>query len=56
MIMNNLTLMFIIGFIIFAIYVYALLKAIMWGHKSQRDERLNDPELRNYYRKKYHEK
>ena len=21
----------------------------MWGHKSQEQERLNDPELRNYY-------
>jgi len=47
--MSNITVMFIICFIIFAGYIYALLKAIMWGHKSQEEERLNDPELRNYY-------
>ena len=41
--------MFFIGFIIFVGYIYALLKAITWGHKSQEEERLNDPELRNYY-------
>ena len=41
--------MFFIGFIIFAVYIYALLKAIYWGHNSQRQDMLNDPELRNYY-------
>ena len=41
--------MFFVGFFIFAIYVYALLRAIYWGHNSQREEMLNDPELRNYY-------
>ena len=41
--------MFIVGFVIFAVYLYALLRAIYWGHKSQRDEMINDPELRNYY-------
>ena len=30
--------MFIIGFVIFAVYLNALLRAIYWGHKSQRDE------------------
>ena len=46
---NNMIAMFIIGFIIFAIYLYALLRAIYWGHNSQREDQLNDPELRNYY-------
>lgn len=41
--------MFLIGGIIFAGYLFGLMKAIMWGHKSQEEERLNDPELRNYY-------
>ena len=41
--------MFFVGFFIFAIYVYALLRAIYWGHNSQKEDRLNDPELRNYY-------
>ena len=41
--------MFVIGFIIFIGYMYALLKAIYWGHNSQREDMLNDPELRNYY-------
>ena len=41
--------MFFIGGIIFIGYIYGLLRAIRWGHKSQEEERLNDPELRNYY-------
>jgi hypothetical protein len=41
--------MFVIGFIIFIGYMYALLKAIYWGHNSQKQDMLNDPELRNYY-------
>ena len=41
--------MFAVGFIIFAVYIYALLRAIYWGHTKQREEMLNDPELRNYY-------
>ena len=46
---NDMKVMFLIGGIIFAGYIFGLLKAIMWGHKSQEEERLNDPELRNYY-------
>jgi hypothetical protein len=46
---SNMIAMFIIGFIIFAIYLYALLRAIYWGHNSQKQDMLNDPELRNYY-------
>ena len=49
MITGNMLVMFIIGFIIFIVYLYALLKAIYWGHNSQREDMLNDPELRNYY-------
>tara|TARA_R100001460_G_scaffold104341_1_gene150007 strand:- start:382 stop:672 length:291 start_codon:yes stop_codon:yes gene_type:complete len=41
--------MFVIGLIIFIGYMYALLKAIYWGHNSQKQDMLNDPELRNYY-------
>lgn len=43
--------MFVIGFIIFGGYMVGLLTAIIWGHNSQRDEMLQDPELRNYYDK-----
>ena len=43
------TTMFIVGFCIFVVYLYALLKAIHWGHTSQRDEFMQDPEMRNYY-------
>ena len=46
---NNMVAMFIIGFVIFAVYLYALLRAIYWGHNSQKQDMLNDPELRNYY-------
>ena len=46
---NDMKVMFLIGGIIFAGYLFGLMKAIMWGHKSQEEERLNDPELRNYY-------
>ena len=46
---SGMKIMFGIGFIIFAVYIYALLRAIHWGHSSQRKDLLNDPELRNYY-------
>lgn len=46
---NNILVMFIVGSVIFAIYLYALLRAIYWGHNSQKEDMLNDPELRNYY-------
>ena len=49
MITTQMKVMFVVGFIIFVIYIYALLKAIKWGHDSQRRDLLNDPELRNYY-------
>ena len=41
--------MFIVGSVIFFVYIYALLRAIYWGHNSQREDMLQDPELRNYY-------
>jgi len=44
------TSMFIIGFIIFVGYLYGLLKAIIWGHTSQRDDMEKDPEMIKYYR------
>ena len=41
--------MIVMFVIIFAVYIYALLRAIYWGHNQQREDMLNDPELRNYY-------
>tara|TARA_B100000575_G_C22780742_1_gene462779 strand:- start:267 stop:575 length:309 start_codon:yes stop_codon:yes gene_type:complete len=49
MMTGNLVIMFIIGFIIFSFYIVGLLYAIWWGHNSQKQDMLNDPELRNYY-------
>ena len=49
MITGNMLVMFLIGFIIFCFYLFGLLYAIYWGHNSQREDQLNDPELRNYY-------
>ena len=39
--------MFIIGAIIFSLYLIGLIYMINWGHKSQEIEELNDPELSN---------
>ena len=41
--------MFIIGFVIFVLYMFGLLYAIWWGHTSQREEMERDSELQNYY-------
>ena len=49
MITGDMLIMFIIGFIIFCFYLFGLLYAIYWGHNSQKQDMLNDPELRNYY-------
>tara|TARA_Y100000033_G_scaffold29023_1_gene27620 strand:+ start:478 stop:699 length:222 start_codon:yes stop_codon:yes gene_type:complete len=43
--------MFIIGFIIFALYLWGLLTMIVKSHKKQREEFLNDPELKAYYQR-----
>ena len=42
--------MFIIGFIIFALYIWGLLTMIYRGHKQQREELENDPEIKAYFR------
>ena len=43
--------MFIIGFIIFALYLWGLLTMIYRSHRQQRKELENDPELKAYYKK-----
>lgn len=43
--------MFIIGFIIFALYLWGLLTMIVRSHKKQREEFLNDPEIQAYYQR-----
>jgi hypothetical protein len=43
------TVMFLVGTIIFGLYLFGLLYAVYWGHSSQRKEMEEDPELRNYY-------
>ena len=43
--------MFIIGFIIFALYMWGLLTMVVRSHKKQREEFKNDPEIQEYYRK-----
>ena len=42
--------MFIVGFIIFALYIWGLLTMIYRGHKQQREEFENDPEIKKYFR------
>ena len=37
--------MFIIGAIIFTLYIVGLIYMINWGHKSQEMEESNDPEI-----------
>ena len=49
MISGNMLIMFIVGFIIFCFYIAGLIYAIYWGHSTQREEMMNDPELRDYY-------
>ncbi len=38
--------MFIVGFIIFSIYLFGLLYMINWGHKSQEKDEANDKEIK----------
>ena len=38
--------MFIVGFIIFSIYLIGLFYMINWGHKSQEEEEYNDKEIK----------
>ena len=42
--------MFIIGFIIFALYIWGLLTMIYRSHKQQREEFENDPEIQAYFK------
>ena len=39
------TSMFVIGFIIFSLYLFGLLYMINWGHKSQEASERNDPKI-----------
>ena len=39
--------MFIIGAIIFILYVCGLIYMINWGHNSQKRKLENDPEIKN---------
>ena len=43
--------MFIIGFIIFALYMWGLLTMVVRSHKKQREDFNNDPEIQEYYRR-----
>ena len=49
MITGSMLVMFIVGFIIFVLYIIGLLTMITKAHKQQREDLLNDPELRDYY-------
>jgi len=39
--------MFIIGAVIFILYVFGLIYMINWGHNSQKRKMQNDPEIKN---------
>lgn len=39
--------MFIVGFVIFLMYLIGLFYMINWGHKSQEKEEANDTEISN---------
>ena len=53
--MNQLTIMFIIGFIIFTLYICGLLYMIYYSHQQQRQELENDPELEGFDWDNYHQ-
>ena len=38
--------MFIVGFIIFSIYLIGLFYMINWGHKSQEESEANEKEIK----------
>ena len=48
---GNMIVMFVVGFIIFTLYLVGLLTMIVKAHKHQRRELENDPELKAYYEK-----
>ena len=39
------TSMFVIGFVIFSLYLVGLIYMINWGHKSQEKDETNDSEI-----------
>ncbi len=41
------TSMYIVGFIIFSIYLFGLFYMINWGHKTQEKDEANDKEINN---------
>ncbi len=43
--------MFIIGFIIFLLYIISLIYMINKAHKSQKEDFLNDPEIPEKFKK-----
>ncbi len=43
--------MFIIGFIIFLLYIFSLLYMINKAHESQKKDFLNDPEIPKKFKK-----
>ena len=45
---GDLTIMFIVGFIIFVLYLVGLVTMISKAHKQQRSELENDPELQGF--------
>lgn len=42
--------MFIIGFIVFVLYIIGYVYMILKAHNQQKKELENDPELRSYYK------
>ena len=41
--------MFVIGFIVFVLYICGLVAMIIYSHKRQRDTMMEDPELQRYF-------
>ena len=47
--------MFVVGFLLFSIYLVGLIAMIMRAHKQQRRELENDPELEGFDWDTYHQ-
>ena len=45
--------MYIVGFIIFLIYIIVLFYMIIKGHEDQKEEILKDPEIPTSFKDKY---
>ena len=52
--MDTITVMFIIGFIIFTLYICGLVYVIYHSHQQQRYDLENDPELEGFDWDNYH--